>query len=108
VYIYDIENKVLSDNSYAGLELYGFANGDSQFYFCSPTGMSSGELFVMDLPGFEVNSLATVDDMIGTCGPFDSTDNVMTYVLNTWDEMNEEFEYHTYEYDLDDGTLTEV
>jgi hypothetical protein len=77
--LYDIANH--KEHIYMGIEVYGFTEGDENFYFCSSSGMSSGEVSVTDLPGFE--NIKQVVDLskkgIGACGPFDKDTNTLHY-----------------------------
>lgn len=79
IVVYDIAND--TDHVYPGMSVYGFTENDEHFYFCSESGMGSGEVSVTDLPGFE-NIHDVVDNgklTISDCGPFDKSTNTLHY-----------------------------
>lgn len=95
VYVYDVVNKKLGERSYDGIQLYGFADQEKYFYFCSESGMSSGMAFVLNMPGFVMRRDLQADSAVGTCDGFDPVKNVLTYSL-----LTETGGYEKHSYDL--------
>jgi hypothetical protein len=101
VYLYDIVNNKLSDSSYAGTSIYGFADGEKIFYFCSESGMGSGDLFVMNMPGFEMKKdFYKEGDPINSCDGFDAKTNGLKYSMGFGADTK------NYVYDILNDTVT--
>lgn len=82
VLLYDIANKKLSDGPYDGIDVYGFTTDEKYFYFCSESGMSSGEAFVLNLDDFTVRrNLVDSNESIESCDGFDAANNWLYYTV---------------------------
>lgn len=103
VTIYDIENGTQPDNAFLGGGVFGFSSDDNYFYFCSEDGMLEGDLFVLNLPGFEVRKqlVDKANEMISYCGPYDAETNTLKY------QKFIDGRLHSYEYDIDADAVEE-
>lgn len=79
--VYDIAQKKESD-FFMGIELWGFTANDANFYFCSSSGMSSGEVTVVDFPGFgSVHHIEDGGTGVIWCDKYDPATRTLTYHL---------------------------
>ncbi|GEM_PF-2673335 len=87
VLVYDIAQHQEINQALDGTGLYGFTPDDEYFYLCSEAGISSGDLVIVDLPGFNkmvrpVDLENGKDGYLEGCGPFDASTRTLHYQLN--------------------------
>jgi len=75
-------NDATHNEHMAGADYYGFTTNDKNFYFCSESGMGSGDLKVVTLPNFDTTGDFTAVGMsISGCGPYDPATRTLHYQL---------------------------
>jgi hypothetical protein len=83
VYVYDIVNNKVNEQVYQGTGMYGFADGEKYFYFCNPSGLYGGSLFVLNMPGFTMKrDFYKEGILINSCDGFDAKTNLIKYSLD--------------------------